>query len=225
MSPPIDWNPLWVSLRIALCSTLCCLILGVPLAWALSRRRLPARPLWEGLVLLPLVLPPTALGYYLLVGLGHDSLPGKLYHRLTGSTLVFTWQGAAFAVSVVSLPLLVRTLQSALVEIDPELLDAARLDGASEARLLRAILLPLAKRGLWAGIGLAFARSLGDFGVTLMVGGNISGINGTHSLSLAIYDAFNAGDDHTALIFVLLLSAICLLFSLGAAFLATHRTR
>ena len=175
-------------------------------------------------MLLPLVLPPTALGYYLLVGLGHDSLFGKAYHRLTGSTLVFSWQGAALAVSLVSLPLLVRTLQSALIEIDPGLLDAARLDGATEARLLRSILLPLAQRGLWAGTGLAFARALGDFGVTLMVGGNISGANGTHSLSLAIYDAFNAGDDHTALVFVLLLSAVCLLFSLGASYLSARRS-
>jgi len=219
---PVDWEPLYASLRIAIVSTLLCLVIGLPAAWLLARKRLPTRPLWEGFVALPLVLPPTVLGYYLLVTLGHDSAIGRGYKQLTGHQLVFTWQGAALAVSLVSLPLLVRAAQTSLMEVDPEIVDAARIDGAGEITIFRTILLPLARRGLWAGIGLAFARALGDFGVTLMVGGNISGREGTHTMSLAVYDSINAGEDRTTIAFVLLLSAICLACSVGASFLS-HR--
>src|SRR5438046_1943086 len=106
MNEPIDWSPLFVSLRVALCATLLSALLGIPLAYLLSRRRLPGRALWEGVALLPLVLPPTVLGYYLLVALAKNSLLGRAFHALTGADLAFTWQGAALAASLVSLPLL-----------------------------------------------------------------------------------------------------------------------
>ena len=208
---PIDWEPLYASLRIAISSTALCLVIGLPAAWLLARKRVRVRPLWEGIVALPLVLPPTVLGYHLLVTLGHDSLIGKVYRQLTGHPLVFTWQGAALSVSMVSLPLLVRAVQISLMEVDAEIIDAARIDGAGEITIFRSVLLPLARRGLWAGVGLAFARALGDFGVTLMVGGNIAGRDGTHTMSLAVYDSINAGEDRrTAIVFVLLLSIISL---------------
>ncbi len=219
---PVDWEPLYASLRIAVSSTVLCLVFGLPIAWLLARKRVRSRPLWEGIVALPLVLPPTVLGYYLLVTLGHDSLIGRGYRQLTGHPLVFTWQGAALSVSLVSLPLLVRAVQISLMDVDAEIIDAARIDGAGEITIFHMVLLPLARRGLWAGVGLAFARALGDFGVTLMVGGNIAGRDGTHTMSLAVYDSINAGEDRTAILFVLLLSAISLACSIGASFLS-HR--
>lgn len=223
MSAPflMDWSPLFLSLRVASCATLLSILIGVPIAFLLSRRHVPGRPLWEGLALLPLVLPPTVLGYYLLVALGRSSRLGQAFHALTGTDIVFTWQGAALAASVVSLPLLIRTAQAAFADVDEELLAAARTLGASEFQTFRFVLLPLAQRGLIAGIGLAFARALGDFGATLMVAGDIPGL--TRTMPLAVYDAVYANDDRTALIFVLLLSGICLLFSLIASALSARR--
>ncbi len=209
----------WLSLRIATGATLLSLLLGMPLAWLLSRRRVPGRPLWEGLVLLPLVMPPTVLGYYLLTLLGARSPLAHAFHVLTGHdlSLVFTWQGATLAASIVSLPLLVRTLQTGFSAIDADLLDAARVSGASETQLVRHIVLPLVRPSLLAGTGLAFARALGDFGATLMVGGNIPGQ--THTLSLAIYDAYNAGNEPLTNTLVALLFLICLVFVMTASFL------
>ena len=208
---------LWLSLRIAGCATLLSLLVGLPLAWGLSRRRVPGRAVWEGLVLLPLVLPPTVLGYYLLTTLGAQSRLAVWFHRITGRDLhlVFTWQGATLAACIVSLPLLARTMQASFAAIDTDLLDAARVFGASEMQMFRYVALPLARRGLFAGIGLAFARALGDFGATLMVGGSIPGQ--TRTLPLMVYDAYNAGDERLAGMLALLLSGLCLGFALLAA--------
>lgn len=208
---------LWLSLRIAGCATLLSLLVGLPLAWGLSRRRVAGRAVWEGLILLPLVLPPTVLGYYLLTTLGAQSRIALAYHRLTGRDLhiVFTWQGATLAACIVSLPLLVRTVQASFAALDNDLLDAARVFGASEAQVFRLIALPLARRGLFAGLGLAFARALGDFGATLMVGGSIPGQ--TRTLPIVVYDAYNAGDERLAGLLVIVLSGVCLLFALSAA--------
>lgn len=208
----------WLSLRIASCATMLSLVVGLPLAWTLARRRIFGRALWEGLILLPLVLPPTVLGYYLLTTLGAQSRAARAFQMLTGHELhlVFTWQGATLAACIVSLPLLIRALQISFAEIDADLLDAARVSGATEWQLFRYIALPLARRGLVVGISLAFARALGDFGATLMVGGNIPGQ--TRTLSIAIYDAYNGGDEHLAAFLVITLSVVCLLFVLLASF-------
>ncbi len=208
---------LWLSLRIATCATLLSLVIGLPLAWGLSRRRGAYRAVWEGLILLPLVLPPTVLGYYLLTTLGAQSRVALAYHTLTGRDLhvVFTWQGATLAACIVSLPLLVRTVQASFAALENDLLDAARVFGASEAQVFRLIVLPLARRGLFAGTGLAFARALGDFGATLMVGGSIPGQ--TRTLPIVVYDAYNAGDERLAGLLVIVLSGVCLLFALSAA--------
>ena len=211
----------WLSLRIAGSATLLSLIIGVPIAWRLARRRVVGRAIWEGVVLLPLVLPPTVLGYYLLTTLGAQSSLAHVFHQITRQDLhlVFTWQGATLAACIVSLPLLIRAMQVSFAEIDVDLLDAARVSGASEGQVFRYIALPLGRRGLVAGISLAFARALGDFGATLMVGGNIPGQ--TRTLSLAIYDAYNAGNEHLAASLAVALSVACLL----AVFLASFWER
>ena len=213
---------LWLSLRIAVCATLLSVLLGLPLAWILARKRVRGRGLWESLVLLPLILPPTVLGYYLLTTLGAQSRVAQTFHALTGRDLhiVFTWQGATLAACVVSLPLFVRAAQAGFANVDADLLDAARVFGANEAQVFRLIALPLARHGLIAGIGLAFARALGDFGATLMVGGSIPGQ--TRTLSLMIYDAYNAGDERLAGVMVLILSGICLVFALLASSLSRN---
>ncbi len=208
---------LWLSLRIAGCATLLSVLIGLPLAWILSRRRVPVRALWESLVLLPLILPPTVLGYFLLTTLGAQSRVAQWFHALTGRDLhlVFTWQGATLAACIVSLPLFVRSAQAGFADIDADLLDAARIFGANESQVFRLIALPLARSGLMAGIGLAFARALGDFGATLMIGGSIPGQ--TRTLSLMIYDAYNAGNERLAGLLVLVLSGVCLVFALFAS--------
>jgi molybdate transport system permease protein len=221
MAAPTDWTPLFASIRIAATSTLLSTLVGVPTAWAISRGKHRARAAWDSVVTLPLVLPPTVLGYYLLVAFGAHSAFGRAYQRLFGTPLVFSWQGAALAVAIVSMPFLIRTLQVAFMEIDPCILDSARLEGASERAILFRMLLPLARPALWGGIALAFARALGDFGVTLMVGGNIPGSAGTHTLSMAIYDSINAGDDSTAVAFVWALTAISVVVSVFASLQAS----
>ncbi len=217
----MDWSPLFLSLRVAGCATLLSLLIGVPVGYALARRRVPGKAVWEGVALLPLVLPPTVLGYYLLTLLGRRSLIGQTYHALTGMDIVFTWQGASLAACIVSLPLLIRTVQTAFAEVDEELVAAARTLGATEVQAFVYVLLPLARRGLIAGTVLAFARALGDFGATLMVAGDIPGV--TRTLPLAVYSAVVARDDHTALLFVLLLSVVGFAFSLLVSLLTARR--
>jgi molybdate transport system permease protein len=155
-----------------------------------------------------MVLPPTVLGYYLLVALGRTSALGRLFEALTGGTIVFTRTGAVVAATVGALPIVVKSGRAALEAVDPTLLAAARTLGAGPARAFFTIALPLAARGVVAALMLAFARSLGDFGVTLMVAGDIPGQ--TQTASLAIYDAIQAGRDAEALGLALVLSAIAL---------------
>lgn len=217
----IDWSALLLSLRVSVCATLLSLLVGVPIGYALARRRLPGRAAWESLALLPLVLPPTVLGYYLLTLFGRRSPLGQAYHALMGADIVFTWQGAVLAASIVSAPLLIRTMQAAFAEVDEDLVAAARTMGASEIQAFWCVTLPLARRGMVAGTALAFARALGDFGATLMVAGDIPGL--TRTMPLAVYDAVLQGNERAALTFVLLLSAICILFSFAASALGSRR--
>jgi molybdate transport system permease protein len=154
------------------------------------------------------VLPPTVLGYYLLVLLGRSSFVGRAVESLTGGPLVFTWRGAVVAAAMGALPLVVKTTRAAIAAVDADLEDAARTLGQSEWRVFRRVTLPLASRGILAAAMLAFARSLGDFGATLMVAGNIPGR--TQTAAIAIYDATQAGRDDYALTLVLILSATAL---------------
>ena len=207
MPPSFDWSPLWISLKVAGWATLLSVFFGLPVAYGLARTRFWGRGLLESVALLPLVLPPTVLGYALLVGLGQRGLLGQ-WLKHVGHPLVFTWQGAALAASVAGLPLFVSQARISLAAIDPDIIGAARTDGTNFLTLCRFILLPLARPGLIAGTTLAFARALGDFGATLMVAGDTPGQ--TQTLPLAIYDAVLAGDTHTAAIFTVLSVALCL---------------
>lgn len=203
----IDWFPLTLSLRVALIATAFVVIVGVALGWLLARRRFFGRELLDAVVTLPLVLPPTVLGYYLLVLLGRRSPIGHAIEAITGP-LVFTWKGAVVAAGIGALPLVVKTSRSAISAVDANLEDAARTLGQSEWRVFWRVTMPLASRGIIAATMLAFARSLGDFGATLMVAGNIPGR--TQTAAIAIYDASQAGRDNYALVLVLILSAVAL---------------
>jgi len=203
-----DLFPLWLSLRVAVLATMLALILGVALAWVLARRRFPGRDLLSAAVTLPLVLPPTVLGYYLLVALGRGSPIGRLLESTLGISLVFTWQGAVVASSVVALPLVVRSVQAAFEAINPDLENAARTLGRSEVAIAFTVTMPLAWRGILAGAVLAFARAIGEFGATLMVAGNIPGK--TQTMPIAIYDAVQSGNMALANGLVLIITAATL---------------
>lgn len=205
----IDWFPLLLSLRVALISTTLVVSVGVALAWVLARRRFVGREVLDAIVTLPLVLPPTVLGYYLLVLLGRRSMFGRAVEWATGWQFVFTWRGAVVAASVGALPLMVKTARAAIAGVETDMENAARTLGRTEWQVFREVTLPLASRGIVAGAMLAFARSLGDFGATLMVAGNIPGR--TQTAAIAIYDATQAGRDDLALTLVIILSAIAFL--------------
>ncbi|HLM55868.1 MAG TPA: molybdate ABC transporter permease subunit [Pyrinomonadaceae bacterium] len=202
----VDLFPLWLSLRVAALSTLAVVVLGGALGWLLARRRFFGREALDAVVTLPLILPPTVLGYYLLVLLGRHGPVGRAYEFLTGSQLVFTWRGAVVAAAVGALPLMVKTARAAVASVDTEYEDAARTLGKSEWQVFGRVTLPLASKGLAAGGVLAFARALGDFGATLMVAGNIPGR--TQTAAIAIYDATQAGRDADAVALVLILSGV-----------------
>ena len=206
---PIDWFPLWLSLRVASISTAIALAAGLALAWLLANRKFRGKEILDAALTLPLVLPPTVLGYYLLVLLGRESPLGKVYEWIVGAPLVFTWQAAVVAALFHSLPLLVKSARAALESFDRSYERAARSLGASELRVFWRVTLPLAGRSVAAGAALAFARALGDFGVTLMLAGNIPGR--TQTVSVAIYDAVESGNGALARTLVLVVSALALL--------------
>jgi molybdate transport system permease protein len=205
----IDWFPLWLSLRVASVSTAIAFTAGIALAYLLANGRFRGRDVLDAVITLPLVLPPTVVGYYLLVLLGREAWIGKLYEQVAGSSLVFTWQGAVVAALLHSAPLLIKTSRAALESVDHNYERAARSLGASEWRLFWIVTLPLAWRSILAGVALCFARSLGDFGATLMIAGNIPGK--TQTVSIAIYNAVESGQGHIARVLVLAVSAIALL--------------
>ena len=200
----LDLFPLWLSLRVALLATAFVVVAGVGLAWLLARKKFFGREVLDAVVTLPLVLPPTVLGYYLLVLLGRTGPVGRIYESVTGGQLVFTWRGAVVAAAVGALPLMVKTARASIAGVDPQLEDSARTLGKSEWQVFRRVTLPLARRGIVAAAMLAFARALGDFGATLMVAGNIPGR--TQTAAIAIYDATQAGREGEAAALVLVLS-------------------
>jgi molybdate transport system permease protein len=206
--PPIDWFPLWLSLRVAAISTAIALAAGLALAWILANRTFRAKEVLDAAITLPLVLPPTVLGYYLLVLLGRASPIGHLYEWLFGEPLVFTWQAAVVASLFHSTPLLVKSARAAFESVDRSYERAARNLGATELRLFWRVTLPLVRRSILAATALAFARSLGDFGVTLMIAGNIPGR--TQTVSIAIFDAVEGDNAATARVLVVIISAIAL---------------
>lgn len=205
---PIDWFPLWLSLRVAFVSTAIALAAGLWLAYLLANRSFRGKEVVDAAVTLPLVLPPTVLGYYLLVLIGRASPFGKLWESVFGSPLVFTWKAAVVAALLHSLPLTVKAARAALESVDRSYERAARTLGASEWRLFWRVTFPIARRPIYAAAALAFARSLGDFGVTLMVAGNIPGR--TQTVAVAIYDAVESGNNSLALTLVIVVSVVAL---------------
>lgn len=201
------WTPLLLSLKVAGWATALNLILGVAAAYALARTRSRLRDLIDAVLTLPLVLPPTVLGYYLLVLLGRRGPVGAWLDSV-GIQLVFTWQGAVIASTVVAFPLVMKSARAAFEGVDHQLENAARVLGLPEAAVFFRVTLPLAARGIAAGVLLAFARALGEFGATLMIAGNLPGR--TQTLSVAIYEAVQAGDDATANTLVLITSLTCI---------------
>ena len=212
------WPALLLSLKVAGLATAIDLVLGVAVGWLLARRRFPGREFLDTVLTLPMVLPPTVLGYYLLVLIGRRGWLGGWLHDTFGINLIFTWQGAVIAASVVAFPLVFKPARAAFEAVDGQLEQAARILGMKEAAVFFRITLPLAWRGIMAGLLLAFARALGEFGATLMVAGSIPGK--TQTLSIAIYEAVQAGQDDTANLLVLITSIVCIAVLLSAGKLA-----
>jgi molybdate transport system permease protein len=208
--------PFLLSLEIALAATLLAAVVGVPVAALLARRRFFGREALDALLSVPLVLPPTVLGYFLLVALGRRGALGRAYESVTGAPLVFTVKAAVLAAAVSSLPLVVKFGRAAFAGVDRDVVLAARTLGASPLRAFRTVELPLAARGLVAALALAFARALGEFGATLMVAGDLPGV--TQTASMAIYDAAIAGREHDANALVLVLATL----SFGALYLTNR---
>jgi molybdate transport system permease protein len=204
----IDWFPLWLSLRVAALSTALAIAIGLWIAYVLANRNFRGKELLDAAVTLPLVLPPTVLGYYLLILLGRSSVAGTAYEWLFGSPMVFTWQAAVIAAWIHSAPLLIKSARAAFETVDHSYERAARTLGASEWRLFWRVTIPLARRSIAAAAALAFARALGDFGVTIMIAGNIPGR--TQTVAVAIYDAVESGNGALARSLVLVISAIAL---------------
>jgi len=219
-----SWPALALSLKVALWATGLNLLLGTAAGFALARLRVfPGRELLDALLTLPMVLPPTVLGYYLLVLIGKRGPLGAWLFEHFGITLIFSWQGAVIAATLVSFPLVMKSARAAFENLDPQLAQAARVLGLSEAALFFRVSLPLAWRGILAGLLLAFARALGEFGATLMVAGSIPGR--TQTLSIAVYEAVQSGQDELANSLVIIISITCVAVLLAAGRLAPATRR
>ena len=192
----MDWQAIWLSVRLSACTTLVLLAIGTPIAYWLAFARHRFRFLAEAAVALPLVLPPTVLGFYILLAIGPRSLAGALYARLTGGTLPFSFQGLLIASVLYSLPFMVQPAAAAFGSVDRKLMETSWCLGVSRAQTFRRVVAPLARPGIATGAVLTFAHTMGEFGVVLMVGGNIAGV--TRTVSISIYDQVQALDYRAA---------------------------
>jgi molybdate transport system permease protein len=215
------WPALWLSLKVAGWATVLDLLLGVAVGYALARWRFPGRDVLDSLLTLPMVMPPTVLGYYLLVLVGGRGWIGAWLQHTFGISLIFTWQGAVIAAALVAFPLVFKPARAAFEAVDGQLEQAARVLGISEMAIFFRVTLPLAWRGILAGVMLAFARAMGEFGATLMVAGSIPGK--TQTLSIAVYEALQAGQDELANTLVLITSVLCIAMLLAAGRVAPRR--
>ncbi len=213
----IDLEPLLLSFEVATVATCVATALGIALAAILATPRIWGREVLDAAITAPMVLPPTVLGYYLLVLLGRESGIGRCFEALFGTPIVFSRGGAVVAASIGALPLITKAARAALEAVDPRFVGAARTLGAGRVRAFFSVSLPLAQRGILAGVMLGYARALGDFGVTLMVAGNIPGE--TRTASLAIYDAVLSGRDADALHLCLIMTALAMLVLITASYL------
>ncbi|HTD03663.1 molybdate ABC transporter permease subunit [Undibacterium sp.] len=212
------WTALSLSLTVALWATGICLITGTGLGYLLARWKFRGKDIVDAVLTLPMVMPPTVLGYYLLVLLGRKGPLGSWLQSQFGINLIFTWQGAVIASAVVAFPLVFKAARAAFEVVDPQLEKAGRVLGISELAIFFRITLPLAWRGILSGALLAFARSMGEFGATLMVAGSIPGK--TQTLSIAVYEAVQAGQDDMAATLVMITSITCIAVLLAAGRLA-----
>jgi molybdate transport system permease protein len=215
------WVALVLTLKVAGWATALNLVVGVGIGFAMARARFPGRDLLDAVLTLPMVMPPTVLGYYLLVLIGSHSPLGSWLIRNFGIRLIFTWQGAVIAAMVVAFPLVFKAARAAFETVDPQLEDAARTLGMHEIAVFFRVSLPLAWRGVLAGLLLSFARALGEFGATLMVAGSIPGR--TQTLSIAVYEAVQAGQDDAANFLVAVTSIVCIAVLLSAGRLLPGR--
>jgi molybdate transport system permease protein len=211
--PPELWASLWLTVRLAATSTAILLVAGLPLAGWLNRSRSAAAPLVEALVTLPIVLPPTVIGFYVLLALGSRSPIGQAWVALFGTSLAFSFQGLVVGSVIYSLPYAVQPMQSALRDVDSGMIEAAAALGARARQIFWKIMVPAARNGVLTGAALSFAHTMGEFGVVLMLGGNIPGV--TRVASIALYDetqTLNYGIAHRYALLLLASSLVMLLF-------------
>lgn len=210
----IDWSPLWISLHTAAATITIVFFIGVIIAWWVERLQSQSLKIFaDAVITLPMVLPPTVAGFFLLYFFGNNRFLGQLIYQLTGIKIAFSWLATVLAAAVISLPLMYRSARGALSQVDKGMLEAARSLGMTEWRIFWRIHLPNALPGIIAGGLLAFARGLGEFGATAMIAGNIAGR--TRTLPLAVYSAVAAGDWDAAGWYVAVIVGICLLVVIG----------
>ena len=215
------WTALRLTLKVAGFATLINIFFGIGVAYLFARKHFWGKELLDAVLTLPMVMPPTVLGYYLLVLLGRQGVIGQFLNNHLGINLIFSWQGAVMAAAIVSFPLVFKAARAAFESLEPQYEQAARVLGISEWAIFFRVTLPLAWRGILAGVLLSFARSSGEFGATLMVAGSIPGQ--TQTLSIAVYEAVQAGRDDVANFLVLLTSVVCISVLLASGKLVPGR--
>jgi molybdate transport system permease protein len=187
-----DWFPFWMTLRVASIATAIATVVGIAIAYLLAKTKFRGRAVIEAIVTLPIVIPPTVLGYFLLTALGVNSAFGRAWEKVTGSAIVFTPTAAVIAATIAAVPFVVRASRAAIEEVDERAESAMRVAGHPEWKVALLVTFPLARRGILAGVALAGARALGEFGATVMIAGNIPGR--TQTLPIAVFDSVQAGD-------------------------------
>ncbi len=202
----MDYFPLLLSLWVSLIATFIIAVLGTLIAYVLARKRFNGRTMLDSLTTLPMILPPTVTGYYLIILLGKNGVIGNYIYKLTGWSLMFTWQAAVIAATIVAIPIMIKSAKATIESVDVEYEKAAFTLGKSEIETFFLVTLPLAKKGVIAGLVLSFARALGEFGATIMIAGNIPGK--TSTMPLAIYSAVQSGEDQLATLLVVLLTFV-----------------
>jgi molybdate transport system permease protein len=202
----MDYSPLVLSLWVSVLATSIIAVFGTLIAYVLARKRFLGRTMLDAFTTLPMILPPTVTGYYLIILLGKNGIIGNYIYNVTGWSIMFTWQAAVIAATVVAIPIMIKSAKAAIESVDIEYEKAAFTLGKSEIETFFRVTLPLAKKGLIAGLVLSFARALGEFGATIMIAGNIPGK--TSTMPLAIYRAFLSGDEQLATTLVILLTVV-----------------
>ncbi len=208
----MDYSPLLLSLWVSALATSIIALLGTFIAYVLARKRFFGRTMLDAFTTLPMILPPTVTGYYLIILLGRNGILGSYIYKITGWSIMFTWQAAVIAATIVAIPIMIKSAKAAIESVDRDYEKAAFTLGKSEFETFFLVTLPLAKKGLIAGLVLSFARALGEFGATIMIAGNIPGK--TSTMPLAIYSAFLSGEDTlaTALVIILTIVSIAVIY-------------